>query len=340
MPEDLDDLRALAEQRFSLLPAGGSVPDQVLELSDEAIDELVESFVRSSQFFGSASMAREVGDIICLFADHHDGDPLRWSPVLVEIFLADWIPTEITANDEFYAAVPETLRAWIRFAGEQKGLAADLIDETVQSVDRWLPEYYELVASAEIGSAAAELAAAMTRQGIDVDDERAVLAFIDEYQAGLSGVDDDLDRAEEGLRAQWVAFRAQLVDLLRTSLDSLRRAAAPAVLSDRDAAIDSLASTLDPALDEWSRLGQTDLLRVVSMLCIEGVGADADAERLTRAVEPEQGTATVVTREAFDQAVATWREFGVVDDATRLTPVGRWVLPRALARAWGGDFDQ
>ena len=340
LSDDFDDLRALAEQRFSLLPAGGSVTDDRVELSEDELEELVDSFVRSPHFFGLPSAAREVGYAICLFADYHDGDPLRWSPVLVELFLVDWIPTEITGSDELYAAVPNALRAWIRFAGAQKGLAAELIDETVQSVDQWLDEYYELVQSPEVGAVVAELAAAMTRQGIDVDDERAVLAFIDEYQAGLSGVDVDLDRAEEGLRAQWVAFQAQLVDLLKASLESRRGAAAPEPLADRDAAIDSLASTLDPALEEWSRLGQTDLLRVVSTLCLEGAGTEADADRLTRMVEPEEGTAALVAREAFDHAVATWRELDVVDDAARLTPLGQWLLPRALARAWGGDFDR
>ena len=34
-----------------------------------------------------------------------------------------------------------------------------------------------------------------------------------------------------------------------------------------------------------------------------------------------------------------WRGLGLIDRDDRLTEVGTWVLPRALARAWGVDFD-
>jgi hypothetical protein len=35
-----------------------------------------------------------------------------------------------------------------------------------------------------------------------------------------------------------------------------------------------------------------------------------------------------------------WHVLGLTDPDQRLTPLGAWLLPRALARAWGGDFDQ
>jgi hypothetical protein len=42
---------------------------------------------------------------------------------------------------------------------------------------------------------------------------------------------------------------------------------------------------------------------------------------------------------AFDFVVYTWEAAGVVDENRRLTTLGTWVLPRALAWAWHADFD-
>jgi hypothetical protein len=42
---------------------------------------------------------------------------------------------------------------------------------------------------------------------------------------------------------------------------------------------------------------------------------------------------------AFGIVALPWRALGLTDPDDRLTPLGVWVLPRALARAWHGDFD-
>jgi hypothetical protein len=42
---------------------------------------------------------------------------------------------------------------------------------------------------------------------------------------------------------------------------------------------------------------------------------------------------------AFELILPAWEAAGAVDGDWRLTPLGRWALPRALARAWAGDFD-
>lgn len=337
--KDLLDLRALAEQRYSLLPAGGSIPDERVELSDDDLDALVESFVNSSHFFGLPSVARDIGEIICVFSDSLDGDPLRWSPTVVEIFLVDWLVHEVDADEEFFLAVPDVVRAWIRFAGERKGLERELIDETVQSVDQWLDEYYEMVRSPELGGAAAELAAAMTRGGVDLDDERAVRAFVDDYNAGLSDVGVDLDLAEEGLHAQWAAFERQLVDLLKASLAPQRGAQPPDAAGDPDALLATVASWFAALDAETSPIGQTDLLRVVLTIAGAGAGTSASPEHLARVLEIDDEANTSAVRQVFEHYVTQWQTIGAVDAEHMLTPLGHWLLPRALARAWGGDFD-
>jgi hypothetical protein len=43
---------------------------------------------------------------------------------------------------------------------------------------------------------------------------------------------------------------------------------------------------------------------------------------------------------AFWIVAVPWELMGIVDSHHRLTELGEWLLPRALARAWNGDFDQ
>lgn len=43
--------------------------------------------------------------------------------------------------------------------------------------------------------------------------------------------------------------------------------------------------------------------------------------------------------QAFEAALVLWEAIGAVSDQRWLTVLGWWGLPRALARAWNGDFD-
>jgi hypothetical protein len=46
-----------------------------------------------------------------------------------------------------------------------------------------------------------------------------------------------------------------------------------------------------------------------------------------------------VAETAFELVGFAWQAAGVLDDKRRLTTLGAWLLPRALTRAWGVDFD-
>ena len=46
-----------------------------------------------------------------------------------------------------------------------------------------------------------------------------------------------------------------------------------------------------------------------------------------------------VIEAGFELIVPLWRVVGAIDVNDRLTELGRWGLPRALAWAWDGDFD-
>ncbi len=98
--------------------------------------------------------------------DYGPGDPLRWSPVKVEILLDDWIPRKIVAPAEYLAKAPDLLRAFIRFAHAEIGLRSDLTDETLAAIDDWEPHYQQTIRSPRPQGPAALLAAL----GVDTED--------------------------------------------------------------------------------------------------------------------------------------------------------------------------
>jgi len=125
---------------------------------------------------------------------------------------------------------------------------------------------------------------------------------------------------------------------------------------DRELLVSAVAATIsppeDPGLDPDEQalllsLERADWLGAVVELAREGPGAPARSEDLVAAVhrcpEVEIGPGfdpdDEQTEVAFALVTTAWLALGVVDRAERLTDVGAWVLPRALAQAWGSVFD-
>ncbi|HKI41275.1 MAG TPA: DUF6398 domain-containing protein [Mycobacterium sp.] len=128
----------------------------------------------TDRFFGSPYGARLddpdhrglLESLLWYGTDYGPGDPLRWSPVKVEILLDDWIPRKIVAPAEYLAKAPDLLRAFIRFAHAEVELRSDLTDETLATIDDWEPRYQQTIRSPRPQGPAALLAAL----GVDTED--------------------------------------------------------------------------------------------------------------------------------------------------------------------------
>ncbi len=95
-------------------------------------------------------------------------------------------------------------------------------------------------------------------------------------------------------------------------------------------------------------LEHADWLGAVVSLVRAGEGARADPRSIVRGIEtcPEvniPGGLDDNERESLEAAFSivslAWLGAGCVDRDERLTAVGEWALPRALAQAWGAEFD-
>jgi hypothetical protein len=152
--------RPIVEWINGLLPAGGT-GYQRPEWDDDARRALEQRFFSSPFAHGlEHADCRDLFDSVLWFAcDYGPGDPLRWSPVAVEIILADWIPRKIVADPAHLSLAPALLRAFVRFGHHEQGIRAELTDETLAAIDEWEPEYQRIIRAPRPHGPAALLAA-------------------------------------------------------------------------------------------------------------------------------------------------------------------------------------
>lgn len=131
--------KPLLEWALRLMPYGGAGYERPRWTQEERA-ALSQRFWASS--WGRSLTTGEVHrllDIILEFSCDHSWrrDPLRWSPVTVEVFwdvvdLPD--PTGVVT-----LALGELLDAWIRFSHHERAIPADLTEQTVAAISRWAP---------------------------------------------------------------------------------------------------------------------------------------------------------------------------------------------------------
>jgi hypothetical protein len=204
--------------------------------------------------------------------------------------------------------------------------------------------------------------------GDDLDED--LEAFIEawdevdrEAAAILSSAPDHL-RGEPAPSESLMAVAAQLRDGLgerRHPFAWIRSAAGleaePFPDSDVELVLRCAAATISPreetGLDPEEEatlltLEHADWLGTIVSVVRQGAGADASPEALVEGIRacPEvelegdldpDDEAHLQT--AFWILALPWHVLGVTDRDQRLTALGAWILPRALARVWRSDFD-
>ncbi len=127
--EDYRPHRALALARLRTLPAG-AVPVPPEDVPPARRRDIVADFLSSSE---GAALPDQGLRCTTLIVEHgcdvDGGRPLRVSPVKTELFLLDWLPRTADLDEAEQAAMPEVMRAWVRWAG------ADLPVEAREALD-------------------------------------------------------------------------------------------------------------------------------------------------------------------------------------------------------------
>jgi hypothetical protein len=151
------------------------------ELGQADRDTLLADFARSKEA-GHAKVVRElVSYFVDYKADYSDGDPIRWSPIAVELCLVNWFPRKITIDRATQRRVPDALRRWVRYAAMRRGLRAELLAETLDAIDQFEPEFLDAMIDEGRAGPAKALVSAMQREGVDLTDEAALERWIGEF---------------------------------------------------------------------------------------------------------------------------------------------------------------
>lgn len=187
--------RPIVEWMLRMLPAGGLIPER--RQWTEA-----DRYALADAFFGSPFAGglddpdnRDLLDSVLWFgADYGPGDPLRWSPVSVEILLSDWFPRKIVAEAAFLSQLPHLLRSFIRYSHSERGIRPSLTAETLAAVDEYEPDYQRTIRSSRLQGPAALLAGMLEQSTADgLSFEEIMLEGLDEAVGGraqLMVVDD------------------------------------------------------------------------------------------------------------------------------------------------------
>lgn len=220
--------RALIEWLIRDLPEGGSnvVVPQWDEDSQAAL---------SDRFFASRFGSRLddpdhrglLESILWFATDFSTGDPLRWSPVKIEILLADWIPRKVIAPMEYLALAPDLLRAFIAFTHAEAGIRDELTAESRSAVDHWEPEYLRIIASPRPQGVDAVLAALGLDSGGVFDPDESVadimLRHLEKEVGGRTALDGLDDRALPDEPFDWGGVAPDITDRVREVLELVDR---------------------------------------------------------------------------------------------------------------------
>ncbi len=194
----LEDCRIVLDARLRLFPErpiGHPEP-----FDEKARSRLVEAFFSSPESTGVPDDGRLARMIIDYRCDSCGEDPMRWSPMVVLLFLLDWLPRSVSLPPDAVERVPAVLRAWVRFASKRRSLASHLTEEILATIGEVQDDYLEAVQGpATLGSVTLSPAAlspatrgpaqaavgAMLEDGVDVADEAEVDAWLAHFKRCL-----------------------------------------------------------------------------------------------------------------------------------------------------------
>jgi len=187
--------RPLVEWMTALLPGGGTGYERP-EWDDAAVEDLARRFRASPFAVGVADPTDLLSALLWFGTGYGPGDPLRWSPVTVEIVLLDWIPRKIVAPADELAAAPDVLRAFVRFCHDERGIGSALTEQTAAAIDTYAPAFQRLIRSDRPQGPAALLAAmeAFGEPEPDMEFHEIMLESLQRMvggEAALDGLDAD-----------------------------------------------------------------------------------------------------------------------------------------------------
>ncbi|MHB1010646.1 MAG: hypothetical protein ACYC1E_15760 [Propionibacteriaceae bacterium] len=182
--------RPLVEWMLRMLPAGGEAPERKNWTPQESAKVAADFFASPYAAGLDDDERRSLLDSVLWFAtDYATGDPWRWSPVTVEMLLADWFPRKVIADPAFLAKLPDLLRAYIRYCHHRNQIRADLTQQTLAAVDQYQPKYLHQIRGDRQQAMAALTEAILESQRVEhLSDDQIHLEYLADEVGGLEAL--------------------------------------------------------------------------------------------------------------------------------------------------------
>ena len=88
-------------------------------------------------------MSRSLAELLLDYGEGYIGaGHLCWSPGEVMVLLTDWLPRKSILDADQRAALPDVLRAWLRFALAQRDISPEWISPVIDAVDTYLAVFH------------------------------------------------------------------------------------------------------------------------------------------------------------------------------------------------------
>jgi hypothetical protein len=151
----------------------------VIQVSTKEREALVGEFMASAEGdevrlrLADTEVELLVHDLVGLRSDF-EGRPLRWSPTVALQVLLDLAPRKLLLDADQTAALPEVVRAFVRFAGARTGLHDRFVQETLATIEDVEHEFVDRVADPAAAGPAKTVLAMLQSRGVDLNDIDAI----------------------------------------------------------------------------------------------------------------------------------------------------------------------
>jgi hypothetical protein len=172
--EEFGSLFSVVDHYVAKLPPGGSPPPPPEPASPDEQRSVVDRFLASPSGAGHGDQRELLLDAVEFVVDELGGDPLRWSPVVTHLTSVGWYPlsTHGPSGTERFVAL---LQAFIPWAHAERGWGDRYLPDTLAVLDAG----GTTTSATDVGRV--EVLERAVEAGIDLDDEAALDAFLDEY---------------------------------------------------------------------------------------------------------------------------------------------------------------
>lgn len=109
--------------------------------------------------------------------------PLRWSPTVVEHFMAGWVPRKVVPHHQLFERLPRALDAWVRFAARKTAQPDWAIQKTREAVSEFRDEMIEAASDPRLAGPTKAFLTAARDSGVDLEDPAALETFIAGWNA-------------------------------------------------------------------------------------------------------------------------------------------------------------